>query len=511
MNIDDFAKAFPDTEPFTWGEPQALPAEDAPAPVLPFDLEALPERFRPWVEDVAHRIQCPIEYPAAAAMATAGAALCRGLGIRPKPRGEWVVFPNLWAVLIGRPSDRKSPPLGEMLAPLRAIEDERRQAWEAGTAEAEAARASWEIARDAWKGLERENARKAFRAGETWAPTTPPEEPRRDPRPRMLTTDGTMEKLVEMLVDNPRGITLERDELAGFFATLTRAGREGERQFWLTGASGTEGFAMDRIGRGSIHCPPVCLGVIGTIQPAVLESLTAPDAVDDGLAARFGLAVWPNALTGFERVDTAPDATAREAYAATIRRLAEVNTATGPKIGTPGEGAFAAATLTFTPEAAEMFGEWEAALMRRLRGANDLPAKLEAHLGKAAKTVAALAMLTHLADGGTGDVGTVALGRALLWAEILESHAARIYGAGARPEVKAARRILEKLRAGDLPATFTARDIYRHEWTGLATPEATRPALEVLEGLGWIRRAPAEPGPGRPPESWEAHPHTRPK
>src|SRR5713226_10180855 len=43
-----------------------------------------------------------------------------------------------------------------------------------------------------------------------------------------------------------------------------------------------------------------------------------------------------------------------------------------------------------------------------------------------------------------------------------------------------------KLTHGRLPSPFTARDVYRNEWTGLTEPRVVQGALACLEDLGWL-------------------------
>ena len=44
-----------------------------------------------------------------------------------------------------------------------------------------------------------------------------------------------------------------------------------------------------------------------------------------------------------------------------------------------------------------------------------------------------------------------------------------------------------QLTHGRLPSPFTARDVYRNEWTGLTEPRVVQGALEGLAELGWLR------------------------
>ena len=63
--------------------------------------------------------------------------------------------------------------------------------------------------------------------------------------------------------------------------------------------------------------------------------------------------------------------------------------------------------------------------------------------------------------------------------------------------VRAARTIIDKARAGALPDPFTARDVYRNQWSGLSDKVAVNDALDMLAAHGWLTEATMETG-GRP-------------
>src|SRR5438105_5495163 len=89
----------------------------------------------------------------------------------------------------------------------------------------------------------------------------------------------------------------------------------------------------------------------------------------------------------------------------------------------------------------------------------ELSSVLESHILKMPKTVAALALIFELADGGRGAIGSVATARALDWADYLRSHATRLYSAGSVMAENGARLIIE--RRAQLPECFTARNVYQ--------------------------------------------------
>ena len=120
----------------SWPSIRPLPPV-RPAPP-PFDFNLLPDALRPWVCDVAERVQCPPDFCAVTAMWALSVAVGRRVGVRPKRHDDWTAIPNLWCVLIGRPGVMKSPAMREMLRPLRRLEADARDAHAADLAEHEA-------------------------------------------------------------------------------------------------------------------------------------------------------------------------------------------------------------------------------------------------------------------------------------------------------------------------------------------------------------------------------------
>ena len=60
--------------------------------------------------------------------------------------------------------------------------------------------------------------------------------------------------------------------------------------------------------------------------------------------------------------------------------------------------------------------------------------------------------------------------------------------------MSAARLLAARIEDGDLPAKFTAREIYRHGWSGLSTRDDVVSGLKVLEDYGWLSSVTVETG-----------------
>ena len=69
----------------------------------------------------------------------------------------------------------------------------------------------------------------------------------------------------------------------------------------------------------------------------------------------------------------------------------------------------------------------------------------------------------------------------------LEAHARRLYATVTDRVRVAAALLASRMARGRLASPFTAREVYRNDWTGLTEPRVVGEALECLRELGWIR------------------------
>lgn len=480
-----------------------LHPEPLPLPVLPaaepFDSALMPEALRPWIDDMAERLQCPPDLLAVPSVVGAGAILGRKVGIRPQKNSDWTEMPNLWGCIIGRPGTMKSPAQNQALAPLRRLQVQARE-MHAQQMEAYAnAAAEHELRAKAAK-----SAALKLLMKDLGSCIELPEEPTPPNLRRYVANDSNIASLGELLRQNPNGILVERDELVGLLRGLESEERAEERAFYLTGWNGRDGYTFDRILRGlDLHIPAVTLSVIGGAQPGriadYLRHAVKGTSGDDGLVQRFSLLVWPEHRGDWKDIDRWPDSAARtEAFKA----FEHLDRLTADMLGAERDPYDPLPFLRFDPEALEAFREWRTALELRLHGESLHPA-MASHLAKYRKAVPALALVMHLLDGGTGPVSSTSTVRALAWSEYLESHAVKAYSSVTDGAVTSARLILRKL--GELPVEFTARDVYRKGWAGLTDRDRVREALELLEDLHHLLSFTPNTG-GRPSIVYTANP-----
>ncbi|WP_348639990.1 YfjI family protein [Methylocystis sp. B8] len=453
-----------------WPEPMALP--EGLSPVATFDIAFLPESIGHWVADIAERMQCPQDFVGVPAIISLGAVIGRRVAIRPQRENDWCEVPNLWGCIVGRPGTLKSPAMQEALKLIHRLDAMANQ-------EHEAAMRAYASAVESYKNLKDAAKNRPHDAG----PLLKPQEPKAR---RYVVNDTSYEALGEILADNPNGVLAFRDELVSLLKTLDREEHAAARGFFLTAWNGTSGYTFDRIMRGKTRIDAACLSLLGGTQPGRLAEYMrramSGGAGDDGLIQRFGLLVWPDQSPEWREVDRYANTEHRTSAWEAICRLRDL---TADKIKAEADTFESLPFLRFDDRASGLFKDWRADLEKRLRSADMSPA-LESHLAKYRKLVPALALINHLSDGGIGPISQSAVSRALHFSKYLETHARRAYGAGIEAETAAAKVILARIRKGDLREGFTARDIRRKEWSGLAGADQVKAGLDLLADFGWI-------------------------
>jgi hypothetical protein len=490
-----------------WPEPKPLP--HGLPPVAAFDTQLfMPDALAPWVDDIATRLQCPPEYVGVSAITALGALIGRRVGIKPQAKTPWIEYPNLWAAFIGQPGVLKSPAMLAALAPLHHLENEAAKDNEVQLEAYTKNLSAYKLRKQVAASLEKEALKKGKPAAIKFDLDDEPEEPK---AARYRTNDSTYEKLGELLMDNPNGLLLERDELCSLLQHLDREEQAQARSFFMTGWSGSHPYTFDRIIRGHIHIEAVCLSVLGNTQPTRISQYVCRANRDggggDGLIQRFQLLVWPDVSPDWHDVDQYPDTVARRRAWSVFERMSKLDEEALRNLEAH-KGTFDKTyCFRFTEDARAEFLAWRRPFERRLRNGELSPA-LQGHFAKYRKLVPALALINHLADGGTDSVGVAALRKALAFAAYLESHALRVYGATDMVELAAAEAILKHIKEGDLANRFAAREVHRHGWSNLTERDAVQAGLDLLVDCDYLAPITSQPDSqgGRPKTTFAINP-----
>ena len=471
--------------------PQVSPISVNLRPVPPLGERLLPDPFRSWIKDMAERACCPLDLPSVAALVSVASVVGRKVAIRPRRRDDWTVVPNLWGMGVLPPGWLKTHCLEEPKKPLARLEREARDKHATAlqdyaiteavaTAQTEAARAA--LKEQAKKKSGETELRKLASQALSKPALVPPT------LRRYIINDATVEKLGELLAENPDGLLLYRDELMGFLKGLERQGHEGDRAFYLEAWNGTGSYSYDRIGRGSLFIPSNTVSILGGIQPGKLAAYirrAGSGENDDGLISRFQLAVYPDVDQPFVNVDRWPDTEAKNRAYAVFEKLALLDPGSiGATVDAVGDIPY----LQFTDDAQVFFDDWRVDLETKVRSSQEA-ANLTSHLSKYRSLMPSLALLFHLIEvvsgSASGPVSLTSARRSAAWCQYLEEHARRIYQAAFDGDPEPAQRLAERLKSS-LQSPFKARDVWKKVGRDWQPRKRSIGPSRLLEEHGWL-------------------------
>ncbi|CUH48952.1 DUF3987 domain-containing protein [Ruegeria atlantica] len=256
-----------------WGDTQPV---DLMRPVLAPRLpeQCVPPVLRPLMSDDGPSMGVPPEIIFCACIGSVVAAMDDRMEIIPHAGSVWRESPRLWLAMIGDASVKKTPGLNLGMKPAKRIDRD--------NAETDGQSiARWQVE------LKRYNtALKRYTDGKDGAEQPEGFAPQHPNTDRLLVGDATVEKLGDILQHNPRGVTMLRDELSGWFASVEgRGGAATSRAAFLSLYNGGS-YPVDRIGRGTLIIDSWSASIIGGIQPSAL-AVAMKYSPDDGLLQRF--------------------------------------------------------------------------------------------------------------------------------------------------------------------------------------------------------------------------------
>jgi len=259
----------------------------APCPTIeafrPFSAEMFPEPVASFVANSAKAMGCDVSFVALPLLVGFASAIGHSREVQLK-RG-WREPAILWGAIIGESGSTKSPALELALRAISRRQDRQMlehgaalEQWERGNQVFEAQKANW-------------NKRAAANL-ESAGP--PPEGPQAPVCQRCSIKDTTIEAMVKLLQDNPRGLLMIRDELAGWlhFDRYSSSGRGAEVSQWLE-TFGARPLVVDRKTSGTLYVPRAAVSIIGGIQPGTMAKYVGQEHRDNGLLARLLLAMPP--------------------------------------------------------------------------------------------------------------------------------------------------------------------------------------------------------------------------
>ena len=252
-----------------------------PGEWTPFPVDRLPKPLQSLVTEGSVALGCDPVYIALACLVVAASAI--GNTRRLKIKRTWSPCHVLWGVIVGESGSMKTPAFELVTAPVGRRQRESIKSFDAAmeTCDAKIVQFKADIAK--WKA---EGC-----AGER------PKCPEKAVMQRCIVKNATVEKMVNILQENWRGVLLALDELSGWFGSFNRYQGKGnvgaDESFWLSSFNCQDAIVDRKTGiPPTLFVPDAAVCVLGGIQPGTLRRAMSVENRESGMAARL-LMVYP--------------------------------------------------------------------------------------------------------------------------------------------------------------------------------------------------------------------------
>ncbi|HEY7312892.1 MAG TPA: DNA polymerase, partial [Gemmataceae bacterium] len=388
----------------------------------------------------------------------------------------------VWTGIVGDSGTLKSPAVSAVLNPLYRLQKRLLKKFKTDLAQ-------YQTDLEAYN----ERKRKAKKEEQEFT-EEPPEKPA---LARVVTGDITVEKLAQLLEDNPEGLLVGRDELGGWLGSFTRyKGKAGGSDLpnWLEmSRAGTVQVDRKTGDRPTLFITYAAVSITGGIQPGALARSLTTEYMEVGLGARILMAMPPKLRKRWSEVEI--DLDVQEAYENLLDGLRDLQMDKGR------DGDREPFPIRMTPEAkaawVHFYGEW-AQVQANVEG------ELAAAYSKLEGYVARLALLHHVVtnvgrrEDDCQPIEPPSIEAGITLTKWFAYEVRRSYAAMGEPEeARQTRRLIEFIRSHG--GKMTARRLHLSNKTRYPNAEAAEAALgELVEArfADWFGGA--NPKGGRP-------------
>jgi hypothetical protein len=214
-----------------------------------FPIDVFPDYFRDLILKLNETLNYHIDFTSVALLFTLATAT--GNKVKLRVKNGWETPLIFWFAALGEPGTIKSHPINTMLKPLKLSDKLRKQVYDKEY--------------DEWEQNEKKGKAPIFK--------------------QSIVTDATLEALHHVHSVNKKAIGLHKDELIGFLNDMNKYRKGSDEQFWLESFNNTS-YMVNRVTKRTLLIDNICINIIGTMQPDVLQKL-ASEQVSNGLLDRF--------------------------------------------------------------------------------------------------------------------------------------------------------------------------------------------------------------------------------
>ena len=398
--------------------------------------EHLPKILYEYGKDISYRKDnSPIEYSVVAMIVLIGSLIGAKAVIHPKCLDyTFKVFANLWGLIVGDPSIKKTPNSSEVFYAtdniVKKIDEENRNNLSEFAVECEIYNANSKSLKDKLKKDNNKDNNKKIE--EELKNLKVPISPKQK---RLYVNDFTITALQDILMDNSNGILINTDEIKTLWGYFERAGNEGAREDILESFNGgVTNKKVDRAKsnlRGATNTIPRWMtSIFGTTQPSTLANYVnrAMSGVqNDGFLQRHQLLVYPEPKAYID-VNKVPNKDLKEKFQHLVETI--INT---DKFDYSMPDKFQDLDYyLFSDESQKLYSDWKTKLNKESRD-EDLNPAIKSHLGKFESLVPSLSLIYHIINvvldnkNCSSHISVEVTQKAINMANLLKLHMYKVY------------------------------------------------------------------------------------
>lgn len=419
-----------------------VPVDDSEAGKrMPFPVELFPSRIADYCQQASESKVVCTSFFGLPMLAVAGVAM--GNAWRLMLKKDFIVPPILWVALVARSGGNKTAPLKQVKAPLD----------------------------DPVIMSEIEDAIL-------------------NPQGIIDVGDVTTEMTIQLLQENPRGLLVFRDELAGWaggFDAYKKAGSGGDQQKWIE-FWGAGPYRMHRkTNNERVFIPAAAVTIMGGMQPKILQKCFDPGKFDSGLVPRI-LVTCPPPRRGRWTEAVVSD----EATQIWVKALMWLRTR--PFVGIDSNRKiFVPRYLKFDPPAKDVYIDFHNRMEKVVdEAANDhvraFAAKAQQNAGRMCLIHRGLWLSEHSDADLDGPVGVESVTAGTEWMKWCLAEQMRVYGFAAEQYARdEANKLADKIRSKWQDKAVAVRDIQRTNQRHMPAVDDAVIAVQSLVVLGLAR------------------------
>lgn len=225
-----------------------------------FPAEIFPDEIHHYMNECVRTLNNSIDYLGCSFLWLSSLVIGNALKIEVKK--GWYEISTIWMAIVGEAGIGKTPSVDSIIRPLDVLNGEEKKRYKRD-------RENWDI----YKALSKKEKQMMNEV----------KEPKRT---QFIVDDVTIEALINLHAQNPNGVGVHKDELAGWFKDMNKYKEGSDKEQWLSSWSG-KGISVDRITRQSDYIAKPILPVLGGIQPSIMSGFFTSENIDNGFIDRM--------------------------------------------------------------------------------------------------------------------------------------------------------------------------------------------------------------------------------